>query len=140
MTNEEILKELEFFVPQVIQLAATDITSDYSKYFVIFAYNYNELGMEEETNEMLKYVKDSYITRELVNDMKYAIECRDRVLAANKLELISDKEDMEEMEFFVCAAGIIPLLRDRPTFNELLRQLLLIDFGAHIDHNSGVLQ
>lgn len=107
-------------------------TEDHSKHFIIFIYNYRNIGLDDEAREMVPYITDDYLRNKLVTDMQHAID------NANKAKELQDKGKVDEAapygeaaEYFICAAGVLKFLSDVgcPGMVDVLEQLKDKKFG-----------
>lgn len=132
-TNEEasLIQEIDqyssFFK---MKLADPQNAENFSKHFMIFCFNYYELGLEEKAREMLQLIRPEYFKEQFLKDMEEAVDHRNKAEElARKRKLQKAFEHRVEAEYFVVAVKILPylekeeLIKDLPYFQEFLTNL-----------------
>ena len=89
---------------------------DFSKYYLVMAYNLFELNLEQEALEVMEKVTSKYWHDEFLNDAQEAVDYRNgaEILKMNGDEDTEEYKDAKiQSEFFIIAATIGEHLRDR---------------------------
>lgn len=119
---------------------------DFSKFYLVFAYNLiEELGLEEEGEDMLKNVKLPYLANQLVIDMDQAVDCRNKADALDRR--MKSKESLpywQLSEFFIVGYrmfdrfGNYPWIAESTEYSSLLKQLEDKEFKVKFSPKMGL--
>ncbi|MBF0301080.1 MAG: hypothetical protein HQK51_20400, partial [Oligoflexia bacterium] len=76
--KESTLKNLEQYSNFFLKRKLAHPNEEYSKFFLIFAYNYFHFGYEEKARKMLNEVSPTYFNEKIISDMDEAMEHRNK--------------------------------------------------------------
>lgn len=121
-SDQSLITEIESYF-HICQLNEGKPHADFSKPYMVFAYNLFELGCPDVAMEMIAHIKDNYFSTRLLADMRsaenYWQQAETLKNQVNKDDRVQYKQCRQEAEYFIIAWGVIARLSQMETFPQM---------------------
>lgn len=115
-----LLAKVEAYSDLFLKRKSTHPQEDYSKFFLIFCYNFYQCKRVRQAHEMFLQIAPQYFHDQIIVDMEKAVEHRnvaDRLLRERKRA--AAEKHQEEAEFFLVVIYLLPYLLKDPVLKDL---------------------
>ncbi|MBF0363105.1 MAG: hypothetical protein HQK49_18940 [Oligoflexia bacterium] len=128
--EEATLKNVDQYSKFFLERKLHHPNEDYSKFFLIFTYNYYHFGHIEKARSMLKEVSVNYFSEKIISDMDEAMAHRNKADECRRKRRydLAQKHQIEA-EFFLVVVYVLPflkseqLIKDNDHFKKFLKDL-----------------
>ena len=108
--DQKLYKEIKKGIEGYDHLREHIEDRDYSKFYLIMAYNLFELGLEKEAIEQIEKMSKEYWTDEFLDDVQLSVDSRNTAVMFGINDAPTDNDEYRdavmEAEFFIVAADI----------------------------------